>query len=348
MKRWKIGVVGIIAGVTMGSITSYAGSNNEGYEYIGKSYTIQSFPYQYKESIENIEIYEEMKEIDAESLLLLKEETKLFSSNAYLVKTVKQSQADYYYYGEMKNDKPDGSGVLLKKWGEAYIPYYIGEFSKGYRAGYEIEYQYAMQLEDVEPFYQVIYEGKYKDGKRNGKGCEYYTALDALQKIVDRSIEVGFSMEDTSEFEKNAAEAMELVQQTELAYKSVDEKGAFFSEYPLVYVSKNKEGNWKNGELEGQSIVYEVGNYVYAEGTFKSGVPNGKVKLLYPYMDRISYTGNMKNGEFDGKGTLYYETGQIKYKGDFKNGQYSGNGTLYNEDGSIVHKGKFKNGDVSS
>lgn len=333
MKKWKLGLVGIMVGIMMGGMTSYAESNNEGYEYIGKSYTIQSFPYQYKESRKNVEIFEEMQEIDVDSLILLKEETKLFSSKAYLVKTVNPIQVNYYYYGKIKDDKPDGMGVLLERRGEDYIPCYIGEFSKGYRSGYGIEYQYAMQVEDAEPFYQVIYEGKYKDGKRNGKGCEYYTALDALQKIVERSIEVGVSVKDTSEFERKATEAMDLVQKTESVYKSTNIKGTYFSEYPLVYVSKNKDGNWKNGELDGQSTVYDVGNYVYAEGKFKSGNPNGKIKIFYPYMDKISYEGNMKNGEFDGKGVLYYETGQIKYKGNFKNGQYSGNGTLYNSKG---------------
>ena len=51
----------------------------------------------------------------------------------------------------------------------------------------------------------------------------------------------------------------------------------------------------------------------------------------------------------DGKGTIYFEDSkQIRYKGGWKKGQYDGKGTLYDENGEVQYKGKWDNGDYAS
>ena len=81
------------------------------------------------------------------------------------------------------------------------------------------------------------------------------------------------------------------------------------------------------------------------------------IRLSYPVIRPIiSYQGEMENGEYDGKGTLYgrlgtlwykgeLKEGQLKntveYEGDFRNNTFDGNGTLYNDDGTVRKKGEF-------
>ena len=76
-------------------------------------------------------------------------------------------------------------------------------------------------------------------------------------------------------------------------------------------------------------------------GNFKNNrYQKGK---LYDSTGILKYEGEFKNGRYNGKGILYYGTGEtVKYKGSFKNGQYHGKGTLYNEDGSVRKTGNFK------
>lgn len=91
------------------------------------------------------------------------------------------------------------------------------------------------------------------------------------------------------------------------------------------------------------------------------------IRLSYPVIRPIiSYQGEMENGEYDGKGTLYGRLGTlwykgelkegqrtgkgilyyalkntVEYEGDFRNNTFDGNGTLYNDDGTVRKKGEF-------
>ncbi|MBR9953508.1 hypothetical protein KE531_07690 [Eubacteriaceae bacterium Marseille-Q4139] len=348
MLRNGMGLLYILIGILLFPNISYAESSNNGYEYIGSSYTIQTFPYQYKKSTKILDVYEEMQGLDESDLIVLKEESKMFSSQKYLIKTVDWILDRFYYYGDIKDGRPNGKGVLLKLYGEEYAPIYIGEFSNGYRSGHGIEYQYARELDEPEPFYQVIYEGEFKDGMRNGEGCEYYTVENAMNRILDRAFVFGLYQEDVTEYVENLTETTNMVGKANSVYVGNLNRSNYFSQYPLVYISKKMEGEWKKGKLEGKATEYEVGNYVYVEGKYKAGAPNGEIKLYYPYSNQVQYEGKAQKGEYSGKGTSYYITGQVQYKGSFKNGEYSGSGTLYEKDGTIIHKGKFKNGDVAS
>ena len=74
----------------------------------------------------------------------------------------------------------------------------------------------------------------------------------------------------------------------------------------------------------------------------KKGYPNGKVNEYY--YDTLIYEGNMKKGEYSGKGKAYYLDGTVEYEGEFKNGKYHGKGTfmMKMEIKSIVVVGKME------
>ena len=60
----------------------------------------------------------------------------------------------------------------------------------------------------------------------------------------------------------------------------------------------------------------------------------------------LRYEGEMKDGEYHGKGKLYCADGELQYEGEFKNSEYDGYGKLYYYDyyGKTVCIGEWKNG----
>ena len=59
------------------------------------------------------------------------------------------------------------------------------------------------------------------------------------------------------------------------------------------------------------------------------------------------YSGEMVAGEEDGKGSWYYNNGQIMYDGEFKKGKQNGTGSYYDESGTLIYSGEWKNGDYA-
>lgn len=55
----------------------------------------------------------------------------------------------------------------------------------------------------------------------------------------------------------------------------------------------------------------------------------------------------MVAGEEDGKGSWYYNNGQIMYDGEFKKGKQNGTGSYYDESGNLIYSGEWKNGDYA-
>ncbi len=92
-------------------------------------------------------------------------------------------------------------------------------------------------------------------------------------------------------------------------------------------------------------VVDQVDFNAVSSGIFKDDEENGD---FTEYSGKyLFYDGEEKDNLYDGKGTLYFENGQIKYKGEFKNGEYHGSGTEYDIDGNVIYSGKWKNGDYA-
>ena len=47
----------------------------------------------------------------------------------------------------------------------------------------------------------------------------------------------------------------------------------------------------------------------------------------------------------NGKGTAYYENGEVRYTGGWVNDEYSGEGKEYSKDGELLREGTFMNGE---
>lgn len=245
-----------------------------------------------------------------ESMLYL--ETRGLQDDRY---EVTRNETGYYYIGELKDNEPEGYGMVLR-WdslksgvtGNTEVALiYLGEFHKGQYDGYGLLFdgsaidkgglgptdailQYVTSDPHSELFDQwyqsgvnyVQYDGTFKDGKKDGEGNSYFISL------------------------------------LNLSTYSEDPQAAF-DEGPSYSVNI---GDYKDGELDGDVLQY-AGGYLY-------------------------YDGEMKDGERSGSGKEYYlGSTNLLYDGEFKDGDYHGNGTMYAEDGSIIYEGKWKYGDYA-
>jgi Uncharacterized protein conserved in bacteria len=143
---------------------------------------------------------------------------------------------------------------------------------------------------------------------------------------------------------------------------SPEEKGDYQEVHTQLSNYVFYEGFFKKGDADGKGNSYDFNFQSYYNGLSSGEEPapseaaneiivgvskndawNGKVKI---YVNGIlRYDGEMKNGEFSGKGKLYDANGQLQYSGEFKNGEYHGKGTLYDSDGKVIYNGEWKNGD---
>jgi hypothetical protein len=55
------------------------------------------------------------------------------------------------------------------------------------------------------------------------------------------------------------------------------------------------------------------------------------------------YSGQIKNGKYNGQGTLTYSNKE-SYVGEFKNGLFNGRGVTKKEDGTFIFVGEFRDG----
>lgn len=216
---------------------------------------------------------------------------------------------EYYYIGELKDNQPNGNGILFvrnpKTTGSTadrtYCFQYIGSFEKGRYDGYGLLFSVPtsedvginaaaavapnMESEEFAKLYAdgvnyVTYEGMFEKGEKNGKGNQFITFT---------SWGAAFIYDIESEFANGVT-------------------------YSTVRI-----GNFKDDKADGKIKIYIEGN-------------------LY-------YDGEMKKGEYSGKGKSYYNNGQLRYEGGFKQDEYHGEGTLYDENGEVIYSGKWRFGD---
>lgn len=216
-----------------------------------------------------------------------------------------EKRSEFVYYGDMKDNRPDGYGVLLREIGEgnrlvvdgnhSYDLSYIGEFKKGkfdgfglafasLEGGYDILKEVCPYSEDSAEFRNyyltwinsVTYMGEFSNGGRSGKGNHFN-----LIGVV-----YGSFIEDLD------------------------------TQHYLINV-----GEFYNGKLNGYGKCYDA-EKLYKEGNFKDGYMHGKGKRYYPGSDQIEYDGEFKNDKRQGTGTSYSQTGEIVYQGEWFDDDY--------------------------
>lgn len=173
------------------------------------------------------------------------------------------------------------------------------------------------------------YIGDMKDGKPHGWGVILSDIGDYMQihyvgNFKKGTVEDCYGMTMNIEYYNGGAEAL-----VAIGYEGIMSYLTF--EDLIAYPADGERvRTYRFEDVKDNTVSYE-----------SMGVDQFNVVKCVP-----KYVGEMKDGEYDGEGILYYSNGTIKYEGEFKNGVYSGKGKLYSESGELVKEGKFKNGEL--
>ena len=175
------------------------------------------------------------------------------------------------------------------------------------------------------------YIGKIKDGKPDGYGVitnDYdVSEMDIyyIGEFHSGEVENCYGMRlDGGYFGKPYAIAYE----GEIAYLSSD------GLYPVpadgervITYDIDSIYNWYSGEI---SLLEELPSKTKAARCFPE------------------YIGEIKKGEYNGKGIEYYPNGVIYYAGEYKSGLRHGKGKTYSSEGYLIEEGEYKHGDLEN
>jgi hypothetical protein len=215
------------------------------------------------------------------------------------------------YFGQLKNENPDGNGIL----------YYVNK---------------------------AFWSGNFKNGKFHGKGKYFfpngvlsqYITYNENQYVSSENIMIeDYNYENTPDFFYN---------NQKIGKKLLSIKYNYYFEARLKWIKitlPNKDEYLGQVDINGNKngkgcIIYNNNQMVkYYIGFFKNNQRFGQ-GTLYDENWNIIYIGEFKNDKKDGFGIMYNKNN--KYSGYFTNDKANGKGVLYLSDGSI-YEGNFLN-----
>ena len=187
----------------------------------------------------------------------------------------------------------------------------------------------------------VIFKGEYLNGKRNGKGIEYFQNNKIKfegEYLNGKKNGIG------KEYNKKG-----LVYEGEYLDGKKHGKAKEYDKYKnLIY-----EGEYFNGKKHGQGKeynkngIYEV-EYLNGEKISEKYISKIKkqneIKKEYYKNEKLKFEGEYLNGNRNGKGKEYDTFGILLYEGEYLNGMRNGKGIEYNENCKYAFKGEYLNG----
>ena len=190
---------------------------------------------------------------------------------------------------------------------------YEGEYLNGKRHGKGKEYFDNGKIE---------YEGEYLNGERSGKGKEYYKVYFGVGQSIYYFVKLKY--------------------EGEYLHGKMHGKGKLYS--PINEDKLQFQGEFRNGKKWDGKIYDYCGKVEYE---IKNGNGIGEI-MLVNYSDEVGdchYIGEYKNGERNGKGKEYDGSSYLIYEGEYLNGK-KWNGKGYDTEGNIIYEIKNGNGEI--
>lgn len=247
-----------------------------------------------------------------DSAKYLEFEENMFSGN-YYKRTEKIG--DYLYFGELKDNRPHGYGVLYK----------IN------RSGEYSWYTYYDEKSDWSYNYDRYYVGHFSEGNFDGYGLLYSVEEGGYKSIINRLTKYG------SEATDEAVANYYALWGNPICYFGMfsDGKrylGNYFGLWNLDSLPDNHDitktkyvlievGEFNGENLNGYGIEY-WGDYLHYEGEYSDGKYNGDGRLYYFQSNQVEYEGGFRNNKRHGYGKSYSETGKLVYEGEWENDDY--------------------------
>jgi antitoxin component YwqK of YwqJK toxin-antitoxin module len=259
-----------------------------------------------------------------------------------------------------QNGKENGSSILYDLDGKKYheIDYVAGDIraSRFYdKAG---QMKLVSEKKGKKINYQLYYpsgvlniEGKFEDGKREGKWT-YFDKYGNVSKTENYKLG---EVNDTVVFYHETGSIRE-----QLVYKDGVREGMYLEK--SIYGNLTEEGYFKNDYFDRERFTYYENGTISSELFFIDGslsgiqkyyAANGKIKMLKEFEDgeliRHNYFDTLGNemdvyGQYNGIIELHDPTNSyVNYRGTFLNGESNGEQVFLTPDKVITSKGSFSN-----
>ncbi len=216
------------------------------------------------------------EELENAKFVYAKEDAKLFGKNPFVI--TNSGSNLYLYYGETKDNKPHGVGMLAKGGINYPHPVYIGHFRDGLYDGYGILYERPTTPPpgkgQIEMSF-VKYEGEFEKGVFSSKGNKYY-----LSNYTEMKGYPGV-----------------YVPAVQLSSGNFDEGELNGKCYQYLADILTFEGNYKDGKKNGDGVEYYRGGKIKYKGEFKNDRHDGE-GTLYAEDGTVKYSGKWKNGDY--------------------------------------------------
>ena len=222
---------------------------------------------------------------------------------------------------------------------------------------------------------ELVFEGEFANGKRNGKGKEYYSGGDLKfegeykngKKCNGREYDVYGHLIFEGEYQNGKKWNRKgyfnhRYNNNKIIYSLIDGKGYVkeccgYSNF-LIY-----EGQYLNGERNGKGKEYDINDVLIFEGEYKNGKRwNGKVydknnniiskikdgkgfvieNITY-YALKIKLESEYLNGEINGIHKEYLFD-KLVFEGELLNDKKHGKGKAYDSNNKLIFEGEYLNG----
>jgi len=110
----------------------------------------------------------------------------------------------------------------------------------------------------------------------------------------------------------------------------------------LYVLEKQKLKLVKHNKNLQKNIDINIINYKYFTGKYIIYESSKIEKEYYGYADALTYEGEYKNGERNGKGKEYYDNGNLIFEGEYLNGKRNGKGKEY-FNCKLIFEGEYLN-----
>lgn len=184
---------------------------------------------------------------------------------------------------------------------------------------------------------KLIYEGRFKDDKPQGR-FTYYHLNDSVKAIID------FKPDGKTAYARHFHLNGKLAAIGK--YSGSELKDSVWTYYDDMGSMISRE-SYKAGKKQGPSIVYLPDGSVSEEKFYKDGLEDGAF-VQYFEKKLLKTKGQYVKGKREGRFVYYYPNGVEVANGFFKNDLKNGPWIYKNPDGKVKEKELYKNGELAS
>lgn len=221
--------------------------------------------------------------------------------------------------------------------------FYEGEINEAGQPHGEGNITYTMSVNDsstneLKESTLILYIGGFQNGEYHGQGTLYREGYADIEYsgIFENGEKIFFPYQNEFYFDNG-----------EISFHGEQSKTKSGETMKVYYPGGNiyYSGEWEDNQINGEGIIFHD---VYpeqkeAEGSFENGELNGDGKTFYQ-SGTLKEEGTFAEGKLEGNGKTYYTNGNLHLEGKFTAGDLDGKGMTFYENGNPESQGTYKDG----